>query len=181
MKILFGIFILLIIFSCDNVEFKSLYPANPPAIELHLLTALNHGGLYAGDYLLLLRSENRNNSRFGGFLIFINSSETAVLQMETQGAASYILGSANGESSSIYNPATGIDTQLAILFMSSAHTAPLDNTIIYNSKIFTLTKVLQRDGIIITGSYFTMRSYLWDNTNNKILDVSDPGNVVQIE
>jgi hypothetical protein len=181
MRIIYLIFIIVLFSSCDNIEFKSFYPANSPlGIELIRLTAGNHGGAYIDDYLLLFRSENRNNSRFGGFLVFVNASESDLLQM-TASQASYELGIASGEASSLYNPATGIDTQLAILFMSGSHTAPIDNTIICNSNTYTITKVLQRDGIINTGSWFTMRAYLWDSINKVILEVSGPGSVVQID
>ncbi len=179
MKIIYILLTIILFFSCDNIEFKSLYSANPPYIDLQLLTAGNHGGAYVGDYLLLLRSENRYNSRFGGFLIFINSSETAVSQMKSQGEASYVLGNAGGESSAVYNPSNGIDVQLAILF--TIRPAPADNIILYYSTNYTLTKILPHDpALLIPGNYLMMRSYLWDSVNNAILEIGKPGNVVQI-
>jgi hypothetical protein len=176
MRITNIIFIIILFFSCDNIEFKSYYPANPPTIDdlIHL-----SGGTYGGDYLLLFRSSNILNSRFGGFLIYTGATEADVLQKVTQTDASYILGIANGESSSLYNPAGGIDTQLAILFSNQA--APANNILVYNIISYTLIKTLPPVPELVSGNWMIMRAYLWDSTNKVILEVSNPGNVVQID
>jgi hypothetical protein len=170
-------------FSCDNLDFKSFYPANPPVIELKLLTASNHGGSFIGDFLLLFRSSNNKNSRFGGFLIFINPLEADILQMDTHAEASYTLGKAAVPADSIdiaqYNPANGIDVQLAILFTNSP--ANPGDVITVDSKSYPLTKILAPVADLVTGNYFMMRAYLWDSTNNVILEVGNPGNIVRIE
>ncbi len=172
------IFILIFSFflACDTRESKSYYPANPPVdLKITLLTS----GAYSGDYLLLFRSENRKNTRFGGFLIFIDSSEELVLEMTDPESAGYKLGAAADpfENPLIYNPASGIDVQMAILFTNSP--APSDNTIIVNATVYTLTKILNKN-FITPASWLTMRSYLWDGENAVILQVSNTGNVVQI-
>jgi hypothetical protein len=173
-KIIILIITSLFFLSCDTDEFKSYYPAFPPYIELIHLA----GGTYDGDYMLLFRSSNNKNSRFGGFLIFLNSNETNLLQMDTQGVASYTLGIANGESSSLYNPADGNDTQLAILFTNNS--APSNNILVYNSIIYTLAKILSPVSNLSSGNWMVMRAYLWDSTNDVILEVSEPGNPVTI-
>ena len=62
------IFIMIFIFTCSDREFKHYHPANPPcAVEMKKIIA----GEYSGDYLLVLRSENRGNNRFDGYLIFV--------------------------------------------------------------------------------------------------------------
>jgi hypothetical protein len=142
-----------------------------------------NGGSYNGDYLLLFRSGNLYNSRFGGFLIFADATEAGVLQRDTKADASYTLGKAaippDPIDITLYNPATGIDTQLAILFTNGA--ANSGDIINVNANNYTLTKILPHDaGILIPGHYLTMRSYLWDSVKNIILEVSDPGNPVQI-
>ncbi|MBN2401285.1 MAG: hypothetical protein JXN64_02695 [Spirochaetes bacterium] len=148
-------------------------------IRFALLTAENHGGAYIGDYLLLFRSENRKNTRFGGFLIFADAFEADVRQMQSEGEASYVLGTANGESSSLYNPADGIDKQIAILFTNIAASA--GESIIYNSESCTLTTILQPNADIVPGNWLTMRAYLWDSADSVILEVSGPGNTVHIQ
>jgi hypothetical protein len=175
MKKIYLIFTITLFFACDNREFKSYYPAYPPMnIKLSLLST----DVYGNNYLLLFSSGNIYNSRFGGFLIFVNTSETDLLQMKTTAEVLNILGIAAtpAESSSIYNP--GIDMQVAILFT---------NNPIPPSTSYTLTKTLPyttTDPIesknFIAGKWFTMRAYLWDSTNNIILEVSDPGNTVII-
>jgi hypothetical protein len=182
MKKIHLIFSIFIFFACYNPEFKSYYPAYPP-MDIKLI--LINGGSYNGDYLLLFRSGNLYNSRFGGFLIFADATETGVLQMDTQADALYTLGKAatspvDTTDISLYNPATGIDAQLAILFTNGS--ANSGNIINVNANNYTLTKVLPHDAaILIPGHYLTMRSYLWDSVKNIILEVSDPGNSALIQ
>jgi hypothetical protein len=174
------IFSIFIFFACYNPEFKSYYPAYSP-MDIKLIPI--NGGSYDGDYLLIFRSGNLYNSRFGGFLIFADATEAGVLQRDTQIEASYTLGKAATPTDPIdityYNPVGGLDIQLAILFTNgSANTSDIINV---NANNYTLTKVLPHDaGILIPGHYLTMRSYLWDSVKSIILEVSDPGNPVQI-
>jgi len=184
MRIINLFIICIFFFTGCEVEFKSLYPAYPPGdIKLIRLTPANHGGAYNGDYLLLFRSENRKNTRFGGFLIFINTTEASVLQMNTEVTAAYKLGRAAvpTEDPSIYNPTTdpgGIDVQIPVLFTDNPANA--GDIITVNSVNYTLKKVLPKTSII-SGSWLTMRAYLWESSTSSIIQISEPGNPVQIE
>ncbi|MFH0977360.1 MAG: hypothetical protein V1874_16395 [Spirochaetota bacterium] len=177
-KLTYILFIFILSISCDTPEEIIYYPANPPMdINLVKLTAGNHGGAYIDDYLLLFRSANNANTKFGGFFIFIDADQAIVLQMTNRTDADYVLGLANGESTLPYNPADGINARIAILFTSKTAPATID----YNSNIYTLAKVLLPTNLI-SGNWFTMRSYLclWDGTQYQIIEVSEPGNPVQI-
>jgi hypothetical protein len=143
--------------SCNDLKYYYYQPANPPS-------GLELSKLANGDYLLIFYSENRNNQRFGGFMIFINASKDALLDMESIAEASYLL---EGNS---YN--LGIDTPVAILFSDAG---------IYDSVIngYTITGKVTK-GNLVTNSWMTLRAYLHDD-NNEILDTSFPGNPVLIE
>jgi hypothetical protein len=178
MKTKIFILIFSIFSACYSPESKSYYPANPP---MDLKIILLSSGPYTGDYLLLFRSENRNNSRFGGFLVFTDSSEELVLEKTEPADAVFTYGEAAipAEDSLKYNPTSGIDTQLAILFTYTGSPAVPGDTITAGSENYSLTAVRIKNALS-AGSCLVMRSYLWDDINNKILQVGEPGNVVQI-
>lgn len=143
--------------SCTDMKYYYYQPVNPPS-------GLELSKLANDDYLLIFYSENRSNQRFGGFMVFINASKDALLDMESLAEAAYLL---EGGS---YN--LGIDTPVAILFSDAA---------IYDSVIngYTITGKVIKDNLV-ANSWMTVRAYLRDD-NNEILDISFPGNPVLIE
>ena len=159
--------ILILLATCNDVEFYYHQPANPPVgIEIGVVGEL--------DYGLIFRSENRNNSRFAGFLIFINPSREELLQMDSYEEAEtwgYVL---DKDSDGIdYN--LGIDNPIAILFSNEES---YDSTITINEKEYTVITKLPRDNIVV-GSWLTVRTYLYHEKDGVI--VSSPGNSVEIE
>ncbi len=143
--------------SCNDIKYYHYQPANPPS-GLELLKLAND------DYLLIFYSENRNNQRFGGFMIFIDPSKDFLLEMDSIAEASYLL---EGES---YN--LGIDIPVAILFSNEAtYSSPING--------YLITGKVTKDHLV-ANSWMTLRAYLYDD-NNEILDTSFPGNPVLIE
>lgn len=165
--------------SCSDTEFSSIYPANPPVnIEIVLLTSVNLDpsySSYAGDYLLLFRSENTKNSRFGGFFIFIDPARDDVIQMTAESDTSYILGIADNEDSTIYN--TGIDTQIAVLFSATD-----TSEIIVDGVTYTITARRDKTAELTSGNWLAIRTYLYNSTTEEVMadKVSLPGNPVEI-
>lgn len=171
--------VILFLPACDNTEFSSIYPANPP-VGLELILLASPGNLdpaysaYSGDYLLLFRSENTKNTRFGGFLAFVDPAESNVLEMETEAEASYMFGIIEGEETSPYNK--GIDTVIAILFTDNGETG----TITVDNTEYTVAAVRGKASLT-SGWWLAVRTYLYDAANSEILETSSPGYAVQIQ
>ena len=170
--------------SCTNVEFSSIYPANPPVdIEIISLTSGNLDPAYSsyeGDYLLLFRSENTKNARFGGFFIFIDPVRDRVIEMTTESEASYILGIAQTGDTASYN--IGIDSQIAVLFSGTDATEIIVKN--ENDTYITYTITTRRDKTagLIPGNWLAIRTYLYNSTTEEVIEdeVSSPGNAVVI-
>ncbi|MDY6932845.1 MAG: hypothetical protein SVZ03_01320 [Spirochaetota bacterium] len=177
--ILIGIFIL----ACNDIEFEYYQPANPP-VGIEISKSDN-------DYILVFRSENTTNQRFGGFFIFIDSninelkritdelqdidfvnmtdSERFIYTELYKEMAPYILGSLVGDNSDEYN--LGMDSSIEILF-SDVEDEGRD------VKTNTITKSFSMDSIV-PGSWLTLVSYLVDE-NNLLAGVSMRGEIVEI-
>jgi hypothetical protein len=152
------VLIIFIVLTCCT-EMKDYYyqPVNPPGgVEIFALAS--------GDYLLVFYSENRNNGRFGGFLIFINTDKETLLEMQTTDEAVYLLEGNN------FN--LGIDTPVAILFSNESEYDPVING-------YTVTEKVSKDHLV-SNAWLTIRAYLTDE-DGELLDVSLPGNPVFIE
>lgn len=152
--------------SCTDAEFSSIYPANPP-VDIKM-NSLNNG-----DYLLLFRSENTSNARFGGFYIYIAAEKEDVIE-ETE--VSYILGIAEeGDSSTVYN--TGIDSQIAVLFSDTAA-----EEVTFNNNTYAITATRSKSELI-SGYWLTLRTYLYNSTTEEVIEdeLSSPGNPVEID
>ena len=149
--------ILIVLTCCADMKDYYYQPVNPPSgVELFTLAG--------GDYLLIFYSENRNNGRFGGFLIFINTDSEALLEMQSTDEAVYLL---KGNSFNL-----GIDTPVAILFSNESEYDPVING-------YTVTVKVSKDHLV-SNAWLAVRSYLIDE-NDELLDVSPPGNPVFIE
>lgn len=162
----------LLINYCDTPKTNYYQPPNPPeGIEIFNITQ----GTNTGDYLLVFRSENTTNTRFGGFYIFISDTMDSVLQMQSEDDDPYILGPRNSNGGTInYN--LGIDNPIAILF--SDNTNP-DTSITIEQEVYSVTQTLSPEKII-PGNYLAMRTYLYDSVNGAVLEVSSPGNCIII-
>jgi len=182
------ILLILLSASCNNAEFSNILPANPPVdLEIILLDSANLDPAYssfAGDYLLLFRSENTKNARFGGFFIFIASTEDDVLLLQTRDDASYILGiKGEEENSTMYNK--GIDTQIAVLFSDTDTGEIIVNEIVNDityTVTYTVTSRRSKTAAFIPDNWLAMRTYLYNSTAGEVIEdeISSPGNPVQI-
>ena len=142
---------------CSDAKFYHYQPVNPPS-------GLELSKLDNGDYLLIFFSENRSNSRFGGFFIFISESLDIVLDITSENEAAYIL---EGSSFNI-----GIDTPVAILFSDNeSNESVIDD--------YTIISSLPKDHIT-ANSWLTLRAFLYDDSS-EVLAISSAGNPVQIE
>lgn len=142
---------------CTDMKEYYYQPVNPPSgVEIFTLTN--------GEYLLVFYSENRNNRRFGGFLIFINTDRDALLEMQSTDEAVYLF------EGNIYN--LGIDTPVAILFSNESAYDQIING-------YTVTEKVSKDHLV-ANAWLTVRAYLTDD-DDELLDVSLPGNPVFIE
>ena len=159
-------------FACDDVEFSHYQPANPP-VGLKMIK-------YDGDYILLFRSENINNNRFGGFLIFIDTDPNRLMttidfeNIDINEQTAYIETADYKLAGNTYNK--GINTDIVILFSDDEED---ESEIEIENSIYTVTKRLLKDNIA-AGSYLTLRTYLVDD-NSVIISVSSPGNLVEVE
>ncbi|MDY6969467.1 MAG: hypothetical protein SVR08_12555 [Spirochaetota bacterium] len=169
MKKAITLFILLLLISCDEVKFEYVKPANPP-VGIQLQKQDN------GDYGLLFRSENEENLRFKGFLIFINPTREELLLMSSYEEAEYIIEDNDDDDNDIFNQ--GIDTPIAILFSNDIN---YESKIIITNVEYTVTTKLSIDKIIAsTDSWLTLRTFLYDESNKTYI-TSSPGNSVYIE
>ena len=169
------LFIILIFLSCNDTEFSHYQPANPP-VGLKLIK-------YNEDHILIFRSENISNSRFGGFLIFIESDSDMLLQsidfesMDPSDQTSFIDSAKYSLNGAGYN--LGIETDIVIIFSDDAayDTGSID--IDTGDEVYTVTTRLSKDEVVVN-SYLTARTYLVDEDGVKI-SISSPGNLVQFE
>jgi len=146
----------LLLFSCNDYRYFDYQPVNPPMnLEITMLGS--------GDYLVTFYSENRNNKRFGGFMVFMDPSADALYNMTSIDNAADVL------EGSTFN--LGIDSPVAVLYS--------DNTgydSIVNGYTITVTKP---GNILIQGEMLALRAFLYDE-NGDVLDISALSNIVQI-
>ncbi|HNR87865.1 MAG TPA: hypothetical protein PKM65_05955 [Spirochaetota bacterium] len=145
---------------CTDVKEYYLDPAKPP-LGIKILVLDDPG--YAGDYLLVFSSENRGNTRFGGFLVFIAETRDGVMAIEDHNLAKFRF------EGSDYN--LGIDKPVAILFSNGAMAQELAG--------YSVVALRPKADMAPVGSWLTMRSYLIDDNKN-VIELSSPGNPVQI-
>ncbi|MCU0821477.1 MAG: hypothetical protein MUC95_03260 [Spirochaetes bacterium] len=176
MKKLFLILIIpLVLFAvnCIDSESYQYQPANPP-YEIELLN-------YGADYLLLFRSENRSNIRFGGFFIFIDADPAVLTQdlnfdsMSSAERSAFLNQVDYKLEGKEYNP--GRDRQIAILFSGDTNYIS-GSTVEIGETLYVITERLEKDKIT-AGSYLTLRTYLIEN--EEVMSVSPQGNLVLIE
>ena len=149
------ILVIILLSACSDLEYYYQQPVNPP-IGIKLNAAGN-------DFHLIFRSENRNNPRFRGFLIFIHPNRDELIQMNSIDDADYEL---NENTDGIhYN--IGIDNLVNVLFSNQEN---------FDTSIY-ITR-LPKDNLT-TGSWLTIRTFLYDEKYGIIL--SPPGNSVLIE
>lgn len=170
---------LFVFYCCNTPETNYYQPPNPPAgVEIFFIAEGNN----TGDYLLVFRSENTTNTRFGGFFIFISDSIESVTQMQYYYEADYILGK-DSQDSDTTNYNLGIDRPISILF-SDNETPDTSITITHNGEqtAYTVTRRCSPSDTddMIPGNFLTVRTYLYDSVNNEVLEVSSPGNCVEI-
>ena len=158
-----------------NSESLQYQPANPPyEIELHKCNA--------EDYLLLFRSENRSNTRFGGFLIFI-AADPAVLKKEADfdnmsdaERAAFVEDAAYNLPGPGFN--LGRDKQVPVLFSNDISYLE-GSTVETDDGVSYIIKARLDKNSVSADSWMTLRSYLTEK--NEIISVSPPGNVVLIK
>ena len=162
--------------SCVKEENLDYEHANPP-FDIQLLL-YSHNSV--NDYLLLFRSSNTSNARFGGFLVFIDA-DPANLEKEidfdnmSDAERTAFLSEADYDlSGKAYNKK--ITEQIAVLFSDQSYVA--GSVIEINGTSYKITERKDKSAIA-AGSYLTLRTYLVEN--NGIMSVSPPGNVVLIE
>ncbi len=189
------IYIAFFLLACgENVEFSVYQPANPPSgVELIHLTAENgyEEGTYTGDHLLLFRSENKGNQRFGGFLIFVYSEEEVIwernlLQSSDFEGKNYEEMNSNEKLAfdSVINMAgytlagynSGIDSQVVILFSDIEEDI---SPITVGDNDYSVSIKFSKDNIV-SNYQLTLRTYLVNELGAKVT-VSKSGNPVQIQ
>ncbi len=174
--------------SC-NVESEYVYhPANPP-VGIKLCYDLTDD-----NFVLLFRSQNVNNDRFGGYIIFMDPSEdvlkeevyfdnmntdqrnTAIKDLlayskyftNTEEWASYTYIT---ESTPLSGPAfnRGMNNEIEVVFTETDVDPTNDN----------IPRLLKDASFDHDQNYLTLRTYLIDS-NDRIIRISSPGNVVQV-
>lgn len=147
---------------CTEVKENYLDPPKPPeGIKILVLS----DPVYTGDYLLVFSSENRGNTRFGGFLAFVSDTRDGVMDIDNASMAKFRL---EGSSFNL-----GIDKPVAVLFTGNA-------TIPTELAGYEIASSLPKTTLTAySGKWLTMRTYLIDDNSN-IIELSTPGNPVQI-
>lgn len=164
---------LLFLISCIDAEYLDYQRPNPP-YDVELLK-------YESSYLLLFRSENRSNVRFGGFFIFIDD-DPVLLKEEVNFPGMSDAEKAAFEADAEYNLKgksfnTGRDAQIVVLFSDDA-SYNAGSTIEIGDTSYTIKTVLDMSGIT-AGLWLVVRTYLYED--DAVFDVSRPGNIVLIE
>ncbi len=168
------------ILSCVDSETVQYQSANPP---------FDAGLLRCGsDYLLVFRSENRSNNRFGGFMIFVDA-DPAVLrrdadfdEMSDAEKLAFLEGADYTLDGAVYN--TGRDRQVPVLFSDDVSYSDGSTVATDGGESYTIKKRLEKDDIA-AGSWLTIRAYLVEN--DEVIEVSPPGvsatgnNIILIE